>query len=43
VDAFFDQVTVNADEPALRSNRLRLLAHLREATRSVADFGLIQG
>jgi glycyl-tRNA synthetase beta chain len=43
VDAFFDGVTVNADEAALRVNRLRLLSQLREATRSVADFGLIQG
>ena len=43
VDAFFDAVTVNADEAALRANRLRLLSQLREATRSVADFGLIQG
>ncbi len=43
VDAFFDGVTVNADEAELRVNRLRLLAQLREATRSVADFGLIQG
>jgi hypothetical protein len=43
VDAFFEQVTVNADDPALRVNRLRLLARLREATREVADFSLIQG
>ena len=43
VDAFFDGVTVNADEAELRVNRLRLLAQLRKATRSVADFGLIQG
>ena len=38
VDAFFDKVTVNADDPALRANRLRLLSRLREATRTVADF-----
>ena len=25
VDAFFDHVTVNADDPALRENRLKLL------------------
>jgi len=43
VDAFFDKVTVNADDPALRDNRLRLLHALREATRAVADFSLIQG
>ena len=41
VDAFFDKVTVNDPDPALRANRLRLLNQLREATRAVADFGLI--
>ena len=30
VDAFFLDVTVNADDPALRLNRLRLLGELRE-------------
>ena len=43
VDAFFDKVTVNAEDPKLRANRLRLLASLREATRAVADFSKIQG
>jgi glycyl-tRNA synthetase beta chain len=43
VDAFFDRVTVNADEPALRENRLKLLAMLRRATREVADFSRIEG
>ncbi|WP_188909233.1 glycine--tRNA ligase subunit beta [Salinarimonas ramus] len=43
VDAFFDEVTVNADDPALRANRLRLLASLRRATLAVADFSQIQG
>jgi glycyl-tRNA synthetase beta chain len=43
VDAFFDKVTVNADDPALRLNRLNLLAQIRSATRSVADFGKIEG
>ena len=43
VDAFFDKVTVNADDAALRANRLRLLARLREATRAVADFSKIGG
>jgi glycyl-tRNA synthetase beta chain len=43
VDAFFDKVTVNADEPALRENRLKLLAELRRATRVVADFSKIEG
>ncbi|WP_375459801.1 glycine--tRNA ligase subunit beta [uncultured Enterovirga sp.] len=43
VDAFFDKVTVNAEEPALRENRLKLLAMLRRATREVADFSRIEG
>ncbi|WP_201861102.1 glycine--tRNA ligase subunit beta [Microvirga soli] len=43
VDAFFDKVTVNAEDPALRANRLRLLNSIREATRTVADFSRIEG
>jgi glycyl-tRNA synthetase beta chain len=43
VDAFFDKVTVNADDPALRANRLTLVNAIREATRTVADFSRIEG
>lgn len=43
VDAFFERVTVNADDPALRENRLALLNALRAATRAVADFSRIEG
>ncbi|AZO78718.1 MULTISPECIES: glycine--tRNA ligase subunit beta [unclassified Bosea (in: a-proteobacteria)] len=43
VDAFFDKVTVNDPDPALRANRLKLLNQLREATRAVADFSRIAG
>jgi glycyl-tRNA synthetase beta chain len=43
VDAFFDHVTVNADDPDLRSNRLKLLNMLRRATLAVADFSKIGG
>jgi glycyl-tRNA synthetase beta chain len=43
VDAFFDKVTVNVDEPAVRANRLKLLNQIREATLSVADFSKIEG
>ncbi|MGB7617804.1 MAG: glycine--tRNA ligase subunit beta [Pseudolabrys sp.] len=43
VDAFFDQVTVNVDDMALRENRLKLLNEIREATRAVADFSKIEG
>jgi glycyl-tRNA synthetase beta chain len=43
VDAFFDEVTVNVDDVALRANRLRLLNEIRAATRTVADFSKIEG
>ncbi|WP_232628626.1 glycine--tRNA ligase subunit beta [Methylobacterium sp. Leaf118] len=43
VDAFFERVTVNADDSALRENRLLLLNALRAATREVADFSRIEG
>jgi glycyl-tRNA synthetase beta chain len=43
VDAFFDKVTVNVDDKALRANRLKLLNEIREATRAVADFSRIEG
>jgi glycyl-tRNA synthetase beta chain len=43
VDAFFDKVTVNVDNKAVRKNRLKLLNEIREATRSVADFSKIEG
>jgi glycyl-tRNA synthetase beta chain len=42
VDAFFDKVKVNDDDKAVRENRLKLLAEIREATRAVADFSKIQ-
>ena len=37
VDAFFDTVMVNAKDPALRNNRLALLASLQRAMNRVAD------
>lgn len=43
VDAFFDSVTVNADDPKLRDNRLRLLNRIRNTTKTVADFSKIAG
>jgi glycyl-tRNA synthetase beta chain len=43
VDAFFDHVTVNTDDPALRENRLRLLNRIRATTLTVADFSKIEG
>ena len=43
VDAFFDKVIVNADDAALRQNRLHLLSQIRAATLNVADFTKIAG
>ncbi|MGD9982303.1 MAG: DALR anticodon-binding domain-containing protein, partial [Hyphomonadaceae bacterium] len=43
VDAFFEQVLVNADDANLRRNRLLLLSRLREALSQVADFSKIEG
>jgi glycyl-tRNA synthetase beta chain len=43
VDAFFDQVTVNADDAPLRENRLKLLNQIRSALDGVADFSKIEG
>ncbi|HBH40735.1 MAG TPA: glycine--tRNA ligase subunit beta, partial [Rhizobiales bacterium] len=43
VDEFFDHVTVNASEAALRANRLRLLNRIRATTLTVADFSKIEG
>ncbi len=42
VDAFFDKVKVNDDDPKVRENRLKLLNEIRAATRAVADFSKIQ-
>ncbi len=43
VDNFFDQVTVNCDEPELRVNRLKLLSQIRAVIHQVADFSQIEG
>ncbi|MEO1243511.1 MAG: glycine--tRNA ligase subunit beta [Pseudomonadota bacterium] len=43
VDHFFDKVTVNADDEALRANRLALLGRFRAATATVADFSKLEG
>lgn len=46
VDAFFDgpdSVMVNADDAAIRENRLNLLNLMREAIGTVADFSKIEG
>ena len=43
VDAFFDAVTVNTDDPQTRENRLKLLSMIRSALDGVADFSKIEG
>ena len=43
VDAFFDKVTVNADDADIRENRLKLLSMIRTALEGVADFSRIEG
>ena len=43
LDAFFEQVTVNASEPTIRRNRLRLLNQVRATMDRVADFSRIEG
>ena len=43
VDSFFDEVTVNADDAALRVNRLRLLNRIGTTLGRVADFSRIEG
>jgi glycyl-tRNA synthetase beta chain len=41
VDAFFNSVMVNADDPALRANRLALLARLHQSMNRVADLSML--
>ncbi|WP_084395869.1 glycine--tRNA ligase subunit beta [Henriciella aquimarina] len=43
VDAFFDTVTVNAESPDLRQNRLLILVSIRDALHRVADFSKVAG
>ncbi|WP_428669740.1 glycine--tRNA ligase subunit beta [Roseibium sp.] len=43
VDRFFEDILVNAEDPALRMNRLQLLAEIRDATHVVADFSKVAG
>ena len=43
VDAFFDHVTVNCEDPSLRRNRLLMLSQIRSTLDRVADFSKIEG
>jgi glycyl-tRNA synthetase beta chain len=42
LDAFFEKVTVNADDAAIRKNRLNLLSQTRNAMNQAADFSAIE-
>jgi len=43
VDAFFEHVTVNAEDTTLRENRLKLLSQIRAVMRTVADVSRVGG
>jgi glycyl-tRNA synthetase beta chain len=43
IDAFFDKVLVNAEDEAIRANRLALLVAVRDAVHAVADLSKIEG
>ena len=43
VDALFDHVTVNCEDPAMRRNRLLMLSQIRSTLDRVADFSKIEG
>ena len=43
LDGFFDKVTVNAPEPELRRNRLRVLHRVQATMDRVADFSRLEG
>jgi glycyl-tRNA synthetase beta chain len=42
IDAFFDNVTVNVEDPGARADRLDLLMRFRDAVHRVADFSKIE-
>ena len=43
IDAFFDDVKINADSEIIRRNRLNLLSRIRTTCGAVADLTLIEG
>ena len=43
VDKFFDAVTVNADDPVTRQNRLHLLSQIGAAMGEIAEFNQVEG
>lgn len=43
LDQFFAKIMVNAEDRAIRVNRLSLLALIRETMHSIADFSVVEG
>ena len=43
IDAFFEHITVNDDDPAVRQNRLKLLGQIRILMDRFANFATIEG
>jgi len=43
IERFFDEVLVMADDEAVRQNRLRLVAGVRDRLRRLGDFGQLPG
>ena len=43
IDRFFEAVVVNADDAAVRANRLALLAGVRTSMQTIADFSQLEG
>jgi glycyl-tRNA synthetase beta chain len=43
IDAFFEAVQINSDNPTVRRNRLNLLSRIRTVCSSVADLTKIEG
>ena len=43
IDAFFEAVQVNTDNPVIRRNRLNLLSRIRAICLSVADLSRLDG
>jgi len=41
IDAFFDAVMVMADDPALRANRVALLARIKARFDAIAEIALL--
>ncbi|MAR55604.1 MAG: glycine--tRNA ligase subunit beta, partial [Rickettsiales bacterium] len=43
MDQYFEAVMVNADDKAVRANRLRTLNYMRRYVNQIADFSAIEG